>query len=61
MVIFRKELLDIIDYAYGQAQDNICVCPSAVPEWDDMNLTDEMVERQLHFLRIVRRYVESYP
>ena len=62
MIVFRKELLDIIDYAYTQAHDsNICVCPSAVPDWDDKNLTDEVLERQLDMLKIIRKYVEVYP
>ena len=61
MVIFRKELLDIIDFAIERAKDNICVCPHAVPDWDDNNLTDEVIERQLDMLKIIRKYVEVYP
>ena len=61
MVIFRKELLDIIDFAIERAADNICVCPHAVPDWDDNNLTDEVIERQLDMLKIIRKYVEVYP
>lgn len=61
MVIFRKELLDIIDFAIERAEDNICVCPHAVPDWDDNKLTDEVVERQLDMLKIIRKYVEVYP
>ena len=58
-MIFKTELLDIIDYAYSQAHDsNICVCPSAVPEWDDRNLTDEMYNRQLSKLQGIRLFVE---
>ncbi len=58
-MIFRTELLDIINYAYTQAHDSdICVCPSAVPEWDDRNLTDEMCEKQLEVLSGIRLYVE---
>lgn len=60
-MIFRKQLLDIIDYAYEQAHDSeICVCPTAVPNWDDRNLTDEVVEHQLHSLRVIRKYIEEY-
>lgn len=60
MMRYRKELLEIINYAYGQAENNICVCPSAVPEWDDRNLTDEMYEKQLCKIRLVRAYFEHY-
>lgn len=58
-MIFRNELLDIINYAFDQAHDsNICVCPSAVPEWDDRHLTDEMCEKQLRVLRGIRTFVD---
>lgn len=61
-MIFRKELLEIIDYAYTQAHDsNICVCPSVVPNWDDHNLTDEMIDLQLDMLMIIRKFIERYP
>jgi hypothetical protein len=57
-MLFREELLDIIDYAYTQAHDSlICVCPSAVPGWDDRNLTDDMIDHQLEFLNLLRCYV----
>lgn len=58
-MIFRKELLDIIDYAYTQAHDSdICVCPSAVPDWDDKRITDDMYERQLGVLSGIRLFIE---
>lgn len=61
-MIFKQEFLDIINYAYDQAHDNlICVCPSAVPDWDDNNITDDMIDRQLFALNLLRRYVEQQP
>ena len=59
MMIFKNELIDILNYAYDQAHDsNICVCPSAVPEWDDRNLTDEMCEKQLKVLNGIRAFID---
>lgn len=60
-MIFRKELVDILDYAYSQAHDScICVCPTAVPDWNDNALTDEMIDRQLHMLKVIRKYLISF-
>lgn len=60
-MIFRKELIDIVDYAYSQAHDScICVCPTAVPDWNDWALTNEMINRQLYMLRIIRKYLVNF-
>ena len=60
-MLFRKELIDIIDYAYSQAHDScICVCPTAVPDWNDNALTDEMIDRQLYMLKMIRKYFIAF-